>query len=257
MTISYSRLPRHAAVLAALLACAALPVTAQVSLDGCGPLTNGYGPYDYRQATKQGLAIVESYHFAPHVEALLGGMTGPIGGDIAYTLHAYPNHHRALVAMMRLGEREKTPQPQGARYPVECYFERAIRFKREDAVVKMIYATYLVKNKREVEARAQLEAARAVAVDNPFTQYNVGLLYFDLKDYDRALAQAHAAEELGFPRTALKEQLERVGRWKDRAAGPDRPASAAGAAKANGTANTGGATPTDGAASAASGPAVN
>ncbi len=215
----------------------ALPsAQAQVSASGCGSLANGYGPFDYRKSTPKNLAIVEDYHFTPRVEALLGGTTGDIGADIAYTLHAYPNHHRALIAMMRVGERDKTTQPKGARYPVECYMERAVRFARDDAVAQMIYATYLIHNNRDSDARARLEAAREIGKDNPFTQFNVGMLYFDMKDYDRALAQAQLAQRLGFERTTLKERLQGVGRWKDsgqsRAEGAGVAASAASAADA-------------------------
>ena len=215
------------------LAGALASAQAQVSASGCGSLANGYGPFDYRKATPKDLAIVEDYHFTPRVEGLLGGTTGPIGGDIAYTLHAYPNHHRALIAMMRVGERDKTTQPTGARYPVECYMERAVRFARDDAVALMIYATYLIQNKRDGEARARLEKAREIGKENPFTQFNVGMLYFDMKDYERALAQAQLAQRMGFERATLKERLQGVGRWKEPGQAHAEPAAAPASAAAS------------------------
>jgi tetratricopeptide (TPR) repeat protein len=183
----------------------------------CGALSSQgqYGPYDYR-GDQRPLAIVLSVHFTSEVEALIRGKTGTRpGGDIDYTLRAIPNHHRALLAMMRLGEKEKTPKPTGSSYTVECWFERALLFRPDDSIVRMIYSTYLSKNGRVTESNAQLEAAAANAKDSAFTHYNIGLHYFDLKNYDKALIQAHIAMDLGFTQTALRDQLQGVGKWLD------------------------------------------
>jgi exosortase A-associated hydrolase 1 len=198
----------------------------------CGPLrTPGqYGPYDYR-TDRDKLAIVLGAHFTPEVEALIRGRTGVRpGGDIDYTLRAIPNHHRALIAMMRLGEKEKTPQPSGSRYSIECWFERAVLFRPDDAIVRMIYSSYLNGAGKTTQANAQLDIATVHAKDNALTHNNIGLHYFDLKNYDKALAQAHKALSLGMPKTALQDMLSRVGRWTppaDSAATPGAgPASA-------------------------------
>lgn len=188
---------------------------AQPAMSGCGPLDNPYGPFDYRNQ-KNKLDIVEKFHFTANVESLVSGRsTVNVGGDLDYTLRAFPNHHRALMAMMRLGEKLKSPQPPGVGYAVECYFERALRFRPDDSTVRMLYATYLSKGARDPEAMKQLEQASANAGDNPFTHYNIGLIYFDLHQYDLALTQAHLAYGLGFTQPALRERLERVGKWKE------------------------------------------
>jgi hypothetical protein len=62
-----------------------------------------------------------------------------------------------------------------------------------------------------------------LAKDNPFTHFNIGLVYFDLKMYDRALAQAHRAIELQLPRTELRDMLTKAGHWKDPPAAPKVP----------------------------------
>ncbi len=188
----------------------------------CGSLSTSYGPFDYR-TDRDKLPIVTGAHFTAEVEALIRGTTSRLpGGDIAYTLRAIPNHHRALVAMMRLGEKEKTPQPQGSTYTVECWFERAVQFRPDDGIVRMIYSTYLNKTGKAANASAQLDVASTYAKDNAFTHYNIGLHYFDLKNYDKALVQAHKAMDLGFPQTALRDQLQSVGKWSE----PVNPSSA-------------------------------
>lgn len=192
------------------------PAFAQAGNSACGPLGNTFGPFDYRTERGEKLHLVEGAHFLPYIEALVRGKTNVTPGpDIDYTLRAFPNNHRALLAMMRLGEKENTPQPKGSRYTVECWFERAVQFRPDDTTVRLIYSTYLSKNKRVPEAIAQLEYATTSAKDNPFTHYNIGLVYFDIKIYDKALTQAHRALALGFVRTELRDQLERVGKWQE------------------------------------------
>jgi hypothetical protein len=206
------------------------PVFAQVNANFCGALENGFGPFDYRSdkhvqapgdqssySHKRGL--VDGAHFTPRVESLIGaqsgGQIGPPGADLDYTLRAFPNHHRALLSVMRYGEKTGSTQPTGLRYVVECYFERALRFKADDAIVRMIYSTYLTKNNRRPEAIAQLEQATAIAGENAFTHYNIGLTYFEMKIFDKALARAHRALELGFERAELRDLLKTAGQWQE------------------------------------------
>lgn len=198
-------------VVAAMLV--ATPALAQVGPSDCGPLSGPgqYGPFDYRNQ-KSKIGVVEQHHFKPHAEHLTGDL-GYIAGNIDYTLRAVPNHHRALLSMVKLGEKLNAPHPKGATYSVDCYFERALRFRRDDVIVRMIYATYLAKNGRLPEALGQLKQATDQAGDYGFTHYNIGLVYFDLKEYDKALVQAHKAVELGWPQTALGDQLKAISKW--------------------------------------------
>ena len=201
----------------------ASPALAQSWNAACGSLANGYGPYDYR-TDRDKLPIVLGAHFTQEVEALIRGTTSHRpGGDIDYTLRAIPNNHRALLAMMRLGEKEKTPQPNGSRYSIECWFERAVLFSPDDGIVRMIYSTYLNSNGRAPEATRQLEIATSYAKDSAFTHYNIGLHYFDMKNYDKALDLAHKAIELGFPQPVLRDKLQSVGKWAEPANAPTTP----------------------------------
>lgn len=181
----------------------------------CGNLSNSYGPFDYRKYQGAG-DIVTGAHFTPIVKSLRAGKTAATAGpDIAYTLRAIPNYPEALVAVIRLGEKEKTDQPIGMPHTVECWLERAVRFQPDDAVARMIFATYLNNKQRKAEARAQLNIVKELAEDNPFTHFNLGMIYVDLGDYDDALEQAHLALELGHPTTGLRERLRAVGKWRD------------------------------------------
>jgi len=117
--------------------------------------------------------------------------------------------------MSKLAAREKTEKPAYSQYSVRCWFDRAIRFRPEDPNVRMIYGVYLSKNGKNREALEQLEVAAAYEKDNANLIYNIGLVYFDLKQYDQALAFAHRAYALGFSLPGLKNKLVQAGKWRD------------------------------------------
>lgn len=220
-------------VLAAALTTLAAPAAAQMpSPSLCGVLSNGSnGPWDYRNE-RQMLDMGEKNHFTAPVESLMRGHSATVGADINFILHMYPNHPRALLAMMRWGEKLKTPKPHDTLYPVECYFERALRFRPNDNVVRMLYAHYLSRNARRPEAEKQLDLVVSGAGDNAFTYYNAGLLYFDINLFDKAAAQARTAVAMGLPRTDLIDKLKNAGRWSDTDATTPAPAASAASAAA-------------------------
>ena len=197
----------------------------------CGPLQgNHYGPFDYRKERAGRLAIVESAHFTPIVEALIRGSSSDfVGSDLSYTLRSAPNHHRALLALVRFAERTKSPQPPYMQYSVECYFERAVRFQPDDTVVRALYAQYLHRQGRTAEGLQHLKAGVNFANDNPLSHYNLGRVFLELKAYDGALQQAHTAIALGMPPGTLVDELKTLGKWQDATPlpTPDAGASAA------------------------------
>lgn len=210
----------------------------------CGALANAFGPFEYRTSHYKQLPsdpsshidklrIVENAHFTAVVETQLRGITsGQAGGDLDYTLRAFPNHHRALATLLRLAERSKDLAPAGLPRPLECYFNRAVRFASDDPIVRLLYSKWLIRSARTADARTQIDYARVLAADNGFTHYNVGLTYADAGAWDAALAQAHRAAALGFGRTELKQRLQKAGKWVEPAAAAAASTPAAEAASA-------------------------
>jgi len=183
----------------------------------CGPLKMGqYGLFDYTDPVikRDRLPVVEFAHFTSNVENLISGNTGSIAGEINYVLKSFPNHYPALVAMSKLSLREKTTRPNGAQFTIECYFERAIRFKPGDAIVLMIYANYLQKlGGRSDDAVEQYHEAVRLQPENANINYNIGLMYLKKKDYELAIVHAKKAYELGFPLPGLRNKLMKTGKW--------------------------------------------
>ena len=182
----------------------------------CPPYVKGTPGGDYTSAQdREGLSVVEKFHFSRAVETLTQGMTGSLGADIGYTLEHYPNHHRALASMAKLGLRLKSAQPPGARYTVSCFFERAIAYAPQDVTARMVFGNYLLAMGQDGPALEQLDAASRMAPDQATIQYNLGLMYVKKKEYEKASAHAQKAYALGFPLPGLKNKLKAAGKWKE------------------------------------------
>ena len=181
----------------------------------CGSLKNAYGPFDYmdRFNLKGNLDVVEAFHFTENVENLVSGHSGYLEGDLDYTLRAWPNHHRALIALTKLSIREKSTRLPYMSWSVECYFDRAIRMNANDPQVRSIYSVFLSHFGRNEEALKQLQVAVKLEPDNPIFLYNLGLQYFKLKSYEKANHYAKQAYALDFPLPGLKNKLIQVGKW--------------------------------------------
>jgi tetratricopeptide (TPR) repeat protein len=209
-----------------------LLVANTVFANPCGPLENHYGPFDYRYR-RDALVRVEQYHFTPQVEALIRGQSTVVAygyaGDISYLMGTSPNHHRGLMAIMKLVERDKNPQPPRLRYSIDCYFERATRFAPDDVVVRMLFARHLAKQGKTDEAVQQLKVAELHANDNALTHFNLGLAYEELDRLEPARDHAHKAMALGMERTELADRLRKKGAWREPAAPPTAPSASAAA----------------------------
>lgn len=210
---------------------------AQVGPQVCGPISvaGQYGPWDYR-VHKDKLPVVETNHFTMQVEALIKGITThKLAPDLDYTLQKVPNHHRALVSVMRFGER-KGAGGDAMSLPIECYFERALRWRSDDVIVRMLYSQFLTKAKRRPEAIKQLEIATELAKDSAMTHQNVGLVYLEMQEYDRALASAHLALSYNPNADKLADALKKAGKWVEppppAASAPESTASASAPASA-------------------------
>lgn len=189
---------------------------AQVLLAECGELVNAYGPYDYANASdrEERLKIVESYHFTSKVENLVEGQTGALVNDLDYTLRAFPNHTRALWAMVRYQMSSGKRWSPGDRYfPLECYFDRALRFRPNDAAVWMVYGMYFAREGNYQASIEKYERALTLQPDSAEINYNFGLALFETKQYARSRKLAEKAYELGYPLLGLMNMLRRAGYW--------------------------------------------
>ena len=119
--------------------------------------------------------------------------------------------------MSKVSMREGTDKPYGSPYTVDCWFQRAIVWRSDDLIVRLIYANHLTQTKRLKDAAAQADIVASNAGDSAFTHLNVGLVFYDMGNFDAALKHAHKAIELGLNNMTLKDLLVKAGKWSETA----------------------------------------
>lgn len=215
------------------------------ALDGrkCSGGPQGFGPFDYNDKTysvaglytrhgsktESPLRFVEKAHFTHEVERLIRGRSSSVPSDIDYTLRAFPNHSRALWSMIeyQLKNNPKKkftrqtlslPISHTLRYPVpppECYLNRAEAFDSGDATVQIIYGVYLHKRRQHVDALGRYLKGEKLDPLNVELLYNIGLLYTDLGEFNKAKEYADKVYAENYPFTALRERLQKSLKEKD------------------------------------------
>jgi tetratricopeptide (TPR) repeat protein len=211
------RLPTSQFILVVILTASSAFADGELALElrcgGLANLENAYGPFDYNnmQENKEKLPIVEKHHFTRNVEFLVKGETGRLIGDIDYTLRAFPNHPRALNAVGRLELRDGV---KATLHPASCYFDRALKFRPNDANVYLVYGIYLYKANQLDAAIEKLTVAIHLAPDSAEAHYNLGLMLYANEEYEEAIKHATIAKDLGYPLGGLIKKLKRDGYWK-------------------------------------------
>ena len=174
----------------------------------CAPFVWEAERLDFNSAKdRRRVSQVEWHHFDNNTENLIRGKTGSVGGDIDFLVRYSPNHHRGLVALVRLALKDKTPKPVGVNIPVECYLLRALEFEPSDAEVHKIYGTYLARLGRDPEALARFEHAEKLSPDDPVIAYNIGLVLTEKRDFERARLYAQKAYAGGVHCPACEKSL--------------------------------------------------
>lgn len=187
----------------------------------CSGGPQGYGPFDYLQKSqfKKELELVETAHFTPEVENLIKGNTSTHGpaGDIDYTLRAWPNHHKALLSIIKYQInilKKINPYHPLTTLP-ECYLKRAINFSPTDAFTVSLYGYYLRKIGKLDSAKEYYTKAMKLSPDNIRISYSFALLLIELNEYEEAVKYAQIAyRDKGTP-NGLKNILKKAEVWKD------------------------------------------
>ena len=99
-------------------------------------------------------------------------------------------------------------------FSTECWFDRAISFRSTDPTVRIVVATELIRRGQKGAAREHLVVAEQNAGESATMFYNLGLLYFELGEYERSMAFAKQAYELGLELPGLRQKLTKAGKWK-------------------------------------------
>lgn len=184
----------------------------------CRTERQGYGPYDYTKAgNRSKFPIVEDNHLTENVQYHIRGESGTVPGDLDYTLRAIPNHHVALLSMIRYQvklNKRMLSNPKPLLNSPECYLQRAIYFSPKDAFSISLYAYYLKEINKPEKAADLYEKALAIDPNNSKILYSYSLLLISVKKHEKALEFAKKAYEHGNPPPGLKNKLINLGVWR-------------------------------------------
>ena len=158
------------------------------------------------------LRNVEKYHVGPTTEKLRTRQYESASGDLAFTLRYFPNHPQGLVLLLQLCEHWKSAQC--APPMVSEVFERAVAVNPNIAASYVAQSIYLYRVKRFPAAIASLEKARTLDPNSLNAHYNLGLVYFETKQFELANEHAQRAYQLGAQVPGLRDKLVRAGQWK-------------------------------------------
>ncbi|MEH6648952.1 MAG: hypothetical protein V7707_02880 [Motiliproteus sp.] len=187
-----------------------------ISNADCGDVfSTRHGPWDYNSSEgRKNLKKVEKRHFTDKVEKLIGGeSTSELMGDLNYTLNKFPNHHRALMSLVKYNKLKEGTLPQtGTTFyqTVDCYFDRAFQFKPNDWKVYQIYGIHFYINKDFEESVAMFEYALSIN-SSAELNYNLGLSYFKIGKFQQAKEQAEISYKNGYPLSGLRDMLLKKG----------------------------------------------
>jgi tetratricopeptide (TPR) repeat protein len=228
-TPSPSKMPRWLAITQVLfVVLLAFGSAAKADEFDCGPLRNDYGPFDYWDpennvatgADPMGrLKRVENVHFSSEMKTvnLKRFSVERLTGEFAYTLRAFPNHPEALYAVSRLDKLAGGKLPQVGmtssmpKISVDCFFDRALRFRPDDPQVRFLLGIHLHERGRLQEAQASYEEAERLGLDTANFNYNYGLLLADMKQWEAARDRARRAYAAGFSLEGLRRRLTAAG----------------------------------------------
>ncbi len=219
---------RSLIVAAAVCLLASFPGLAFGQGAGCGPvpLPGAAGPYDFLDAdavARWNIKDINSNHLAKIKPNLDEGRPYHALYELNFILIRIPNHYVAFSHLADIEQKfpgiEYEPAKAGMDdtlyFPAtaECYYDRAFRFRPNDPNLRLLMAIHYHKTDRLEQAVEQYKIAESMQENSADIQYNLGLAYFDLQEYDLSAEHAERAYALGYPLPGLRNKLAEVGAW--------------------------------------------
>jgi tetratricopeptide (TPR) repeat protein len=126
-----------------------------------------------------------------------------------FIIRFFPNHPTALVQMVQL-----CSEWRASKCYLDTLFDNAIARKPDAPATYVAQGIWLHRSKKYASAIAVYHKALTLDPSSINAHYNLGLTYFETRQYDLANEEAQQAYALGAPLPGLREQLTKVGRWK-------------------------------------------
>jgi tetratricopeptide (TPR) repeat protein len=176
------------------------------------PLLAQFHPADYylARANKSGpLQIAEQLHLQKAERHLAAREYESAYGESKFTLGQFPNHPQALLVVIDVCSKWKSP-----RCTVDDLLQKAKEINPKAADTYVIGGIYLHRVHRYQDAIQSFNEAIKLDPSSVNAHYNLGLSYFETKQYARANDEAQQAYALGAPLSGLRMKLQGVKQWK-------------------------------------------
>lgn len=175
-------------------------------------------PVDYRTRDstpflRWAVQDVKQNHYDPAVGRMQQGeYSHRVMADLDYLLRHWPNHRPGLEAVIRYELAGGKPYEWA---PAYCYLERARAFVPDDPGVPLLEGYYYWKKKDDSRAIQAFESALAIDPKSLDAHYDLGLVYCEMGQYEKALTHARAAYDGGYPLPGLRHKLQEAGHWSE------------------------------------------
>ena len=169
-------------------------------------------PHDYYVGLIQDrkfLDNVEKYHLPKAIESMKQKKYGWALDDLDFVLRYFPNHP---IALMKVSELAMKMQDTSIAMK---YFEKALSLYSQYPDTHIIYGVFLQKIGKTDEAIEKYKKALQINPNMSEAHYNLGLAYFEKKNYVLAKQHAIQAYQLGYPLPGLRNKLKRVQAWRE------------------------------------------
>jgi tetratricopeptide (TPR) repeat protein len=127
--------------------------------------------------------------------------------NLEFILNYYPNHPRALALLSEVCDVRATCD-------MDAWFDKAIQRNPNAPKTYLIYAVHLQRRHHLPEAIDNYKKAISLDPMEPYAHYDLGLAYFDAKQFVLANREAQIAASLGVALPGLRNKLERSGQWQ-------------------------------------------
>jgi tetratricopeptide (TPR) repeat protein len=152
---------------------------------------------------------VKRNHLDPAMAAMRqGNYSRGVKADLSFVMSSWPNYYPVLEALITydLGGGKTYDFPS-----TRCFLERARTIFPDDVKVRLLEGYYFWKKNDKDRAISSYEDALTLDPDASDAHYNLGLVYLEMKQYDKAREHAQAAYAAGYPLTGLKNRLAKAG----------------------------------------------
>jgi tetratricopeptide (TPR) repeat protein len=182
------------------------------------PIGRDYYNPGTAQVDRQLFDNVHRYHVQPGINDMRPGRYEAALENFEFILRVYPNDPQILNLVSELC----VVKWRSPKCDADSWFERAVTVNPDIATTYVVYGIHLQRQRRRADAIQMLEKGLKLDPVSMNAHYNIGLAYFDQRQFALSNEHAQAAYALGAPLPGLRDMLKKAGYWDPSANALDR-----------------------------------